>query len=420
MTNIETVKKSTLRSYLTGFSGLVPLFILAHFIFHLIGGLLNPLLPSIRSEFVLDYTQMGFLLGAFHLTTGFSNLPAGWLADRLGPRLLITVAIAGTGLAGIFIGLAQNYSMLVVFLILMAALGGGYHVSAPPLIAASTKRSNQGAALGLHMIGGTGSLFVAPLAAVGIASIWGWRGPYLSISLPVVLFGLIFYVILGRRLAAAKADDLNTSGEIDLEANNNISYISIIKGPLLPFLALSVLSGAVIISAVSFLPLILADSFGATQVAIGVYVSLIPLGGLITSPLAGYLSDRLGTERLMIGIVFMGVPLIVLLNYVPYGIPLGLLLLAIGVVTTARMPIAESFLITNAPQQFRSRVLSLFYFGGAELSGILAPLVGNSMDRFGFSYTLFMAAGVLLIVASGCSYWLKKTKSSARQEVPFS
>lgn len=420
MINIETVKKSTLRSYLTGFSGLVPLFILAHFIFHLIGGLLNPLLPSIRSEFALDYTQMGFLLGAFHLTTGFANLPAGWLADRLGPRLLITVAIAGTGLAGIFIGLAQNYSMLVVFLILMAALGGGYHVSAPPLIAASTKRSNQGAALGLHMIGGTGSLFVAPLAAVGIASIWGWRGPYLAISLPVLLFGLIFYVILGRRLAAAKADDLNTSGEIDLEANNNISYINIIKGPLLPFLTLSVLSGAVIISAVSFLPLILADSFGATQVAIGVYISLIPLGGLITSPLAGYLSDRLGTERLMMGIVFMGVPLIVLLNYVPYGIPLGVLLLAIGVVTTARMPIAESFLITNAPQQFRSRVLSLFYFGGAELSGILAPLVGNSMDRFGFSYTLFMAAGALLIVALGCSYWLKKTKSYARQEVPFS
>jgi MFS family permease len=273
----------------------------------------------------------------------------------------------------------------------------------------------------LHMIGGTGSLFVAPLAAVGIASIWGWRGPFLSISLPVVLFGLIFYVLLGRRLAAEKANDLNTSGGKDLhEADNSISYVSIIKGPLLPFLVLSVLSGAIMMSTVSFLPLILADSFGATQVAIGVYVSLIPLGGLITSPLAGYLSDRLGTERLMIGIVLMGVPLIVLLNYVPYGILLGALLLAIGVVTTARMPVAESFLITNAPQQFRSRVLSLFYFGGAELSGILAPLVGSFMDRFGFSYTLFMAAGVLLIVAFGCSYWLRKAKSFAGQEVPFS
>jgi MFS family permease len=421
VTNNETVKKSALRSYLTGFTGLVPLFIFAHFSFHLIGGLLQPLLPSIRSEFVLDYTQMGFLLGAFHLTTGFANLPAGWLADRLGPRLLITVAIAGTGLAGIFIGLARNYSMLVVFLMVMAALGGGYHVSAPPLIAASAKRSKQGAALGLHMIGGTGSLFVAPLAAVGIASIWGWRGPFLSISLPVVLFGLIFYVLLGRRLAAEKGNNLNTSGGKDLhEADNSISYVSIIKGPLLPFLMLSVLSGAIIMSTVSFLPLILADSFGASQVAIGVYVSLIPLGGLITSPLAGYLSDRLGTERLMIGIVLMGVPLIVLLNYVPYGILLGALLLAIGVVTTARMPVAESFLITNAPQQFRSRVLSLFYFGGAELSGILAPLVGSFMDRFGFNYTLFMAAGVLLIVAFGCSYWMRKAKSFAGQEVPFS
>ena len=57
MANIVTVNESKLRSYLTGFTGLVPLFILAHFSYHLIGGLLQPLLPSIRDEFALGYTQ---------------------------------------------------------------------------------------------------------------------------------------------------------------------------------------------------------------------------------------------------------------------------------------------------------------------------------------------------------------------------
>lgn len=97
------------------------------------------------------------------------------------PRLLITVAIVGTGLAGILVGMSQSYTMLIISLILLAVLGGGYHVSAPQLIAASTGKDSQGAALGLHMIGGTGSLFIAPLLAVSIAALWGWRGPYISI-----------------------------------------------------------------------------------------------------------------------------------------------------------------------------------------------------------------------------------------------
>lgn len=419
--NIESARESRLRSFLSGFTGLVPLFILAHFSFHLIGGLLQPLLPSIRNEFVLDYTQTGFLLGAFKLTIGFVNLPAGWLADRLGPRLLIAIAIVGTGLAGLMVGMAQNYAMMVIFLILLAVVGGGYHVSAPPLIAASTRQDNQGAALGLHMIGGTGSLFIAPLAAVGIAAIWGWRGPFLSISLPVILFGLIFYVLLSRRLAAHDPGDTGKAREKkvpEVAGNDTPGRGSIMQGPLVPFLVLSVLSGAIMMTPLSFLPLLLADKFGATQTAIGVYISLIALGGLIASPLAGYLSDRLGTERVMIGMVLMGAPLIVLLNNVPYGLFLVAILLGIGMVATARIPIAESFLITNAPERYRSRILGIFYFGGAELSGVLTPVAGNFIDRFGFESTFNMAAGAVLVVAIACSYWLWKSKIAAQGEQP--
>ena len=98
-----------------------------------------PLLPFIRTEFGLDYTQASFVTSAFALANGAAQLPAGWLADRIGPMVLIMVGILGVALAGILVGISQTYVMLLVFLILMGLLAGGYHPAATPLISKSVE-----------------------------------------------------------------------------------------------------------------------------------------------------------------------------------------------------------------------------------------------------------------------------------------
>ncbi|MFC1937012.1 MFS transporter, partial [Chloroflexota bacterium] len=138
---------------------------MAHFAHHLMSGVLVPLLPFIRNSFGLDYTQAGMVTSAFQLPSGVSQVPAGWLADRIGARILVTVGIAGVGVAALLVGLSQTYVMLIVFLALMGVLSGGYHPASPPLIAASVAPEKRGRALGIHVIGGSGSLFVAPLIA---------------------------------------------------------------------------------------------------------------------------------------------------------------------------------------------------------------------------------------------------------------
>lgn len=68
--------------FLSPFSGLIPLFVLAHFVHHLLTALPIPLLPMIRSDFSLDYTKSGLVISAFNLSYGIGQLPAAWLADR--------------------------------------------------------------------------------------------------------------------------------------------------------------------------------------------------------------------------------------------------------------------------------------------------------------------------------------------------
>ncbi len=144
VSNIKRFRFSSL------FRGLLPVFVLAHFTHHLLPALLVPLMPLIRDEFALDYTKSGLLLSVFSLSYGISHLPAGWLADRIGARILVTVAICGVALAGLLVGLSQTYTVMLGSLALMGVLGGGYHPASPPLISASVEPKTRGRALGIR------------------------------------------------------------------------------------------------------------------------------------------------------------------------------------------------------------------------------------------------------------------------------
>ncbi|MFC1988382.1 MFS transporter, partial [Chloroflexota bacterium] len=99
------------------FPGLITLFVLAHFSHHLIAALLQPLLPLIRDDFALDYTQASWVVSAFTLAYGISQLPAGWLTDRLGARAMIAIGITGAAICGLVVGLSPSYTLMVVFLV---------------------------------------------------------------------------------------------------------------------------------------------------------------------------------------------------------------------------------------------------------------------------------------------------------------
>src|SRR5208337_3205799 len=179
--------------------GSLPWFIMAHFGHHLLTALPGPLLPAIRSEFHLNYTQASIVTTVFALAGGAGQLPSGWLADRFSPVLLIGMGTVGVAVGGILVGLSQTYIMLLACLLLMGLMTGGYHPAATPLILASVKPKQRGKALGLHLIGGNSSFALAPLAAGPILALWGWRASFLCMAVPTAAFGLIFYLYLTRR-----------------------------------------------------------------------------------------------------------------------------------------------------------------------------------------------------------------------------
>jgi predicted MFS family arabinose efflux permease len=372
------------------------LFILAHFSHHLLNAVIVPLLPYLRADFGLNYTRAGVLVSAFALTYGISQLPAGWLADRIDSRLLLGIGIAGVAALGLLVGLSRSFTALIVLLIFMGIAGGGYHPAAAPLLAARLEPARQGRALGFHLIGGSASHFLAPLLAVGIATLWGWRGAYIVLSVPVLLFGLLFSVTLPRYPGR---EDARPEPFVPAPAKQTAA------GPmrLTAFLVLTSALAAVATSILAFLPLILVDSFGFSGQAAAGFLALVYSAGLWAAPLGGILSDRLGRVPVVAVCSLCFGPLIYAISLTDYGIGFIALLLIFGILMFMCMPASEVFLVESVPPNLRSTLLGIYYFAGLEGGGLLTPLLGSLIDKHGFAAAFRLFAAPLLLVTLACT-----------------
>jgi len=389
---------------LLSFSGMLPLFMLAHFGHHLVNSLPLPLLPMIRQDFNLDYTQSGLLISAFSLSYGLSQFPAGWLADRVGPRILLVIGISGVAMAGLLVGLSQSYSILLVCLVAMGITGGGYHPAAPPLISAAVEPKNRGRAMGLHMLGGSIPFFLAPLIAVALTSLWGWRGAFIVLAVPTILLGGVLYVVLGRRLKSRAVEYAasGSTGRVEGAARNNFHQLA-------PFIIISTFAHAVTFCMTAFIPLFLVDRFGLGKEAAAAFLSIFYSAGLWASLLGGILSDRLGSVPVVLTVCFITGPVIYLLNFMPAALGVGCILFVLGICNYIRTPVAETYLVSRTTEKNRSTVLGIYYFSNIEGGGVLTPVMGFLIDRYGF-YTSFSIAGTtVLVLFLICWVWLRSS-----------
>jgi MFS family permease len=313
---------------------------------------------------------------------------------------MITVGICGVALAGLLVGLSQTYIMMIVLLALMGVAGGGYHPSAVPMISASVEPKNRGRALGFHLIGGSGSFFLAPIIAAAIAAAWGWRVSFIGLAIPTMIFGIVFYVLLGRQARISKTQ------QTTIHHYDETSLPSGYLRRLVPFMLLTTFTQAVTFSTITFIPLFMVDHFGVGEEVAAAFLSIIYFAGLWASPLGGYLSDRLGRIPVILAVCLITGPAIYLLNLASYSLGIGSILLIIGIVMYIRMPTSEAYIIEQTPKHRRSTIYGIYYFAGMEGGGILTPMMGAFIDRFGF-YPSFTTAGIAVVAMTLiCSVFL--------------
>ena len=362
----------------------------AHFAHHLMTALPGPLLPFIRSDFDLTYTQSALVITAFSLAYGIGQLPGGWLADRIGRRTMIAIGILGVAAAGIMVGLSHTYILMIVFLVLMGLLGGGYHPAATPWISASAGEKNQGRAIGWHFVGGGSGFFVAPLVGAAIAGVWGWHRSFIGLAIPSAAFGIIFFLILRRQKDANQLKAVVGDHQAGMIAAKD-RWRSLIA-----LIAMSLIAGGMG-SIMSFLSLYLVDQFNVSKQVAGSLMAVSSFAGLWAGPVGGHLSDRLGRLPIILISSIIGGILILSIRYIPYGIGLFALLFFVGVNMYLGAPVSESFIMGQTSSRHRSMIYGLYYLAG-QGGALFAPLMGHLIDSMGFQSTATVAGIAIVAV----------------------
>ncbi len=371
----------------------LPFFILAHATHHLLTALPQPMQPFMQDEFGLSKAQLGGVTAAFSLSSGASQLPAGWLADRIGPTWLITAGVLGVGIGGVLVGLSHSYTVLLICLVFMGFLAGGYHPASTPLISMSVPLHQRGRALGWHLIGGNSSFFLAPIVAGGIAAVWGWRGSFIALAIPTIILGFFFFLYLNKRYGKAHIEAMKRK-QME-ERPPQTGY----RRRLIAFLAMMIIGGGAGATVNSFLPIYIKEVLGASNKVSAMSLSIIFSSGLWVGPIGGWISDRIGATKVIIVTGIMSGLVIFALKEVSLGWGLWIVLWIMGVIQAVRFPVTEVFIMSQSPAKHRSTIYGVYYSTMQYTGAIFSPIMGGFIDKYGYATMFTFAAWAVTAVA---------------------
>lgn len=140
------------------------------------------------TEIGIPDVQFGLIFGVFALGYAAFQIPAGWAADRYGPRVfLAAIVLAWSFFTGVT-GLVTTVPALLAVRFLFGAAEAGIYPTASRAIYSWMPPHERGAAQGLLFIGSRlGAAFGLSAVSFGIALI-GWRGTF--VLLAALGFGL--------------------------------------------------------------------------------------------------------------------------------------------------------------------------------------------------------------------------------------
>jgi sugar phosphate permease len=143
--------------------------------------------PALREAYGLSLSQVGVVLAAFSWGVLATLLAWGWLADRIGERVVISAGLGASALALVGAAFAPSLGWLIAALVLAGALGASAAAASGRAVMGWFGRSERGFALGVRQgavpLGGV----VASLSLPLLVAAGGLRAALLALAGGAVL-----------------------------------------------------------------------------------------------------------------------------------------------------------------------------------------------------------------------------------------
>lgn len=368
----------------------------AHLVSHYYILLLAPLLPFVRADYGVTYTEIGLALAVFNIVSAVLQAPAGFLVDWLGARLLLVAGLLFGAGAFVIAGLVESYWVLVAMFALAGVGNAVYHPADYALLSHHVPAERIGQAFSVHTFAGMAGSALAPPTLLMMQSLWGWRGAFIGAGIMGFAVAAVVLAIRDQddtpaTQAAAKPPDPEKSGE---------GWRLLLSAPILLnlvfFVLLAVMSGGIYNYSVVAFGALYGTPVAAANAALTGFLILSAIGVLAGGVLVGRTS-RHGT------VAALSLAAIALFTVLVAEVAFSTLAL-IGVMTIAgfffgvMMPSRDMIVREVTPPGSFGKVFG-FVTTGFNIGGIVSPLLFGAIMDHGSPRLVFLLVAACSLIA---------------------
>lgn len=373
--------------------------------------------PLIAKEFQLSPGMMGILLSAFLWPYALSNLPAGWLVDRFGPKRLFALSVGTWSVVTILTGFMSKFSFFYSMRVLLGIAESPFFPVGAKVCNRWFPAAERGRAMSLLHAGPQVANAVAPPILTALMVTFGWRYMFIVLGIAGLLLVAVWsYVYKNpeehKTLTAEEYEYIKAGQEEDGPAEK-ISWLQLLKHK--STIAMIVGNFGLIYlhwTYWTWLPGYLVQGRSLSIIKTG-WVAMIPfLAGVIGVPLGGIISDyliRKGYDPItarkipiLAGAIFTAIA-VAPAAYVE-STAVSVALLSIGSFTAMLVPGVVWTLATDVAPKNLVASLGAIQNSGGYLGATLAPIVTGFIVQYTGSFHLVFVVGAALCVVSAISY----------------
>lgn len=387
----------------------------AHFTSHFLLLSLAPLLPLIRSEFDVSFTELGLVLTTFFAVSGIGQVVAGALVDRFGPHRLLIAGIALQAVSVAAMGLAPGLWALFPLAVSAACGNSVYHPADLSILSRRISSGWQGRAFATHSMTGSLGFALSPVVVGLWASMWGWRGALVATG----VFGLAVAVTMLVSRASLHADDVHPHAASEEERAGTRApaqgFRQIVVLPVVMFgfgfFYLTAVSQAAVMN---FTVSALTVGYGVALVMATIAAAGVQFGAIGGTLVGGMLADRFGHhQRIAILGSLACAAAVTPVAWTGMPLPLIIALLALsGAFMGITLPSRDLLIRQAAPRGALGKTFGTVY-SGLDAGSLTAPLIVGPLLDGGAPNWLFVAAGIAMVLATFTVTGIRRNKERA-------
>jgi len=352
------------------------------------------MLPAIGEQLSVSTSQQGLLVSSYAVMVGIFALVSGPISDKIGRRRML---LAGSGLMTTALALhvvVDSYALLLAARTLAGVAGGALSGAAVSYVGDYFPYDRRGWANGWVMSGiAAGQIAGVPLGAL-LAEHFGFRTPFLIFA---VTMGATFLLILK---CVPQPDVTRDTRKLTVGGALR-EYLTLLKqGDIQIAVSVFALLFFSIALYITYLPAWLTEYRQATPSRIAALFFAGGVASVITGPLVGKMSDKLGRKPLILA---SSVGLVVLMGGVTFFIREFWLAFPIffvsSVLLAARMSPFQALLSALVPSERRGALMSLTVALGQIGFASGAALAGIIYTRIDYRSGTLIGAGIALFAA---------------------